>query len=297
MLQLYLSEDPFAWARPFPQEPSNHFLAHWHEIVASAAFYFAIQAASPVVSKRWFGRSYTNLDVKTRLNFDVHVVSMVQCIISIFILLPLWNHPHFQNRLQDPYSSVFGYNGYSGFVSAVSIGYFLWDLYVCLRHFKLFGFGFLLHAFAALYVFVCSLRPYCLPWVPAFLIFELSTPFVNINWFGSRLPKGTISDRVILINGLLLLVTFFLVRIVWGLYAVALLAQDLAQVWHYDRLIFAVVTFVLNGSLDILNILWFSKMLAIAKKKLRGNAPVEVIAEASIPPESVMEVAEAAEAY
>lgn len=107
----------------------------------------------------------------------------------------------------------------------------MWDLFVCIRYFKLFGFSFLFHGAAALYVFVCSLRPYCLPWAPAFLLFELSTPFVNVNWFATRLPAGTISDTVVMINGLLLLATFFFVRIIWGFYAAGLVAYDMYRVF------------------------------------------------------------------
>lgn len=267
---MYLAADPFEWARPFPAEPSSHILAHWHEIAAAALVYFGIQMASPALCTRYWGLAYTNLNAKTRLNFDIHVVSMVQCIVSVVILLPTWFHPHFQNRAADPYSSLYGYNPYTGFVSAVTVGYFVWDMYVCLRHIKLFGVGFLLHAFVALFVFSNSFRPYCMPWVPAFLLFELSTPFVNINWFASRLPAGTVSDRTVAINGVCLLVTFFLVRIVWGFYAVALLAYDMWHVWRHDHWFFPVSTLVLNVSLDVLNVYWFSKMLAIAKKKLLG---------------------------
>ncbi|GEQ68772.1 hypothetical protein JCM33374_g2441 [Metschnikowia sp. JCM 33374] len=265
------TEDPLAWARPFPQSPQSHFAAHWHEIVLSAVFYFSLQAVSPWISRRLFGKAYTGLNHKTKLNFDIHVVSMFQCIVSLVILVPAWGHPHFQNRQLDPHSSIFGYNAYVGFVSSVTIGYFVWDLFVCIKYINLFGAGFLVHAFAALFVFSCTLRPYAMPWTPAFLIFELSTPFVNINWFASRLPAGTISDRVIAINGILLIVVFFLVRIVWGFYAVSIAAYDMYAVAAHDSVFFPISILSLNVALDILNVYWFSKMLAIANKKIRGS--------------------------
>lgn len=265
-----LTDDPLEWARPFPQDPQSFYSRHWHEIVLSTAIYFGIQAASPAVSTRLFGKTYTGLDAKTKLNFDIHVVSMVQCVISIAVIMPGWCHPFIANRVNDPYLSIFGYTPYSGFVSGITIGYFIWDLVVCLLHHKLFGLGFLLHAFAALFVFGVSLKPFCLPWIPSFLLFELSTPFVNINWFASKLPAGTISDRVVAINGLLLLVTFFLVRILWGFYAVVILSIDFYQVLDHVHIFFPLAILTLNGSLDMLNLYWFSKMLAIAKKKLSG---------------------------
>lgn len=265
------TEDPLAWARPFPVNAQSYYAAHWHEIVLSTVIYFCIQAASPAISTRLFGKTYSDLNPKTKLNFDIHVVSMVQCFVSIGIIIPAWYHPYIQNRLDDPYLSVFGYNPYSGFASAITLGYFIWDLVVCSVHMKLFGVGFLLHAFAALFVFGCSLKPFCLPWVPAFLLFELSTPFVNVNWFASRLPAGTISDRVVAINGILLLVTFFLVRILWGFYAVILLALDIYKVREHVHPFFPIAILGLNILLDVLNVYWFSKMVAIAKKKLNGG--------------------------
>lgn len=277
-----LYEDPLAWTRPFPANPTSGFWAHWHEIVASFLFYCGIQAISPYLCTAIFGNKYSALNRKTKLNFDIHVVSMVQCIISVATLVPAWGHEHFQNRASDPYSSIFGYNAYSGFVLAITIGYFIWDLIVCLLYIRLFGAGFLLHAFAALYVFSVGLfKPYCLPWLPAFLLFELSTPFVNVNWFSSRLPAGTVPDKLVLINGVLLLVTFFLVRIVWGFYAVGLVAYDMYRVAHLASWFWPFSILTLNISLDVLNVFWFTKMVAIAKKKARGAKTRPVAKEAA----------------
>lgn len=196
---------------------------------------------------------------------------MVQCLVSIAIIVPGWNNPDWINRQSDAALSIFGYNGYAGFVSAITVGYFVWDLAVCLLHFDLFGFGFLLHAFAAFVVFTCTLRPYCLPWVPAFLLFEASTPFVNINWFASRLPAGTVSDKVVAINGLLLLVVFFVVRILWGFYAVSLVSMDMWATLDQASLFFPAVILGLNMSLNVLNTYWFYKMVMIAKKKFLAS--------------------------
>ncbi|KAK6202599.1 TLC domain-containing protein [Scheffersomyces amazonensis] len=266
-----LTEDPFLKYRPFPAEPANYFEAHWHEAIVSFLFYTIAQQVSKPISAHYFGKTYTSLKYKTKVNFDIHVVSMVQCFISISLLLPMWNHSHWQNRVNDPLNSVVGYTPYGGLVASLTLGYFLWDLMVCLVHFDIFGIGFLFHGFAAAFVFGGSLRPFCNPWIPAFLLFELSTPFVNINWFASRLPAGTFNETFILFNGLALIITFFSVRILWGLYAVSLLANDMFQVWNQIPSFLAVTVLALNASLDFLNIFWFQKMIAIARKKLGGK--------------------------
>lgn len=277
-----LYDDPFADYIPVKFDSQSPFVDHYHEVLGAFLFYTAIQLVSPSVCTFLFGNAYRDMNKKTKLNFDIHVVSTVQCIISVILLIPSWNNVDFQNRAQDPYGSIFGYTPYGGFVTAVTVGYFIWDFIICLFYLRLFGVGFLIHAFAALYVFVVALaHPFCLSWMPAFLLFELSTPFVNINWFASRLPAGVVSDSIIVVNGLLLLFTFFTVRILWGFYAVGLVAYDMYRVRHDVHIFFPITVLALNVSLDSLNVYWFSKMIAIAKKKLRGSKTRPVAKEAA----------------
>lgn len=266
------NEDPFLQYRPFPASPKNYFEAHWHEVAASFLFYLIIQHLLPILLKRYVGKIYTDLNHKTKINFDIHVTAMVQCVLSVLALVPMWNHPMWKNRLTDPHLAVLGYYPYAGFVAAISVGYFVWDLYVCLRYFRLFGAGFLFHAVAALYVFSSCFVPFCLPWIPAFLLFEASSPFVNMNWFASRLPAGTFSDRFVMINGLLLLITFFSVRLVWGFYAVALVAGDMWQVRQHVAMFLPLSILSFNVALDGINAFWFYKMVGIAKRKILGKA-------------------------
>lgn len=195
---------------------------------------------------------------------------MIQCILSVLACGPMWNHPFRLNHDTAPHDAILGYTPYAGLVAAVTIGYFVWDIYVCMRHFLLFGWGFLFHGIAAGYVFVCALGGFCMPWMPAFLLFELSTPFVNINWFASHLPEGTISNTVVMINGVLLLVVFFMVRLVWGVYAVWVVAHDMVAVGLDMNLFLPLSILPLNIMLNALNLYWFYKMLKIAKRKAGG---------------------------
>lgn len=259
-------EDVFLKFRPFPAEPANFFEAHWHEIAASFLFYNAVQWLSPRVSSALLGTKYTALPLKTRINFDIHVVSQVQCIVSILAIVPCWNHPYILNRAVDPQHSILGYYPYGGLVLGISTGYFMWDTYVCAKYYRLFGAGFLLHGVAALYVFGTSFLPFLIPWIPSFLLFELSTPFVNMNWFASKLPKGTFSQKFVIVNGLLLMAVFFSVRILWGFYAVGLLAWDMYRIRHQVHPFWPVMVLSLNALLDVLNVFWFCKMVLIAKK-------------------------------
>lgn len=254
--------DIFLDYRPFISDPKNYYEAHYHEIVASVIFYQVLYLVSPAISQGLFGDNYASLSKKGKKNFDIHIVSMVQCLISIAVIIPLYGNEHLA---QDP---VFHYLPYAGFVSAITIGYFIWDLYICLRFFKMFGLGFLVHAFASLFVFSQTLRPFCLAWVAGFLSFELSTPFVNVNWFISKLPAGTIPFYVQAINGLLLMITFFIVRIIWGFYAIYKVSGQLYSAKDQLPLWLPLSIVGLNIALDALNVYWFKKMVSIAAKKL-----------------------------
>ncbi|EGV66299.1 hypothetical protein CANTEDRAFT_112927 [Yamadazyma tenuis ATCC 10573] len=203
---------------------------------------------------------------------------MVQCVVSLGSILPMWNNQFSLNRVNDTVGSVYGYYPYGGLVASLAIAYFIWDTYVCLRHFSSFGFGFLFHGVAALFVFGSTLQPFCMSWVPSFLLFEASTPFVNVNWFSSRLP-GIVPEKIVVVNGILLLISFFSVRILWGFYAMSLVATDLYRTWGMNHWVFPVGLVVINLSLDALNVYWFYKMLRIAAKKIRGTKSPKSLAK------------------
>lgn len=266
-MSLAFESDFFLQFRPFPEVPSNPFEKHWHEIVGSAAFYQLINISAPWINSLIFGKHYTSItSKKLKTNFDIHVVSSVQCIISILLCIPMFSHRFITEN------PVFGQTDFGGFVASVTIGYFIWDLYVCLKYFQLFGAGFLVHAVSALYVFLTTLIPYMQPYVPVFLIFELSSPFVNINWYASRLPTGTIPEKVVVINGILLMVSFFLVRVVWGFYAAIKAFFICWEVRDQLPAFYIPTVYSLNITLDFLNLYWFTKMVQIAVKKAKGTS-------------------------
>ncbi|ODV87731.1 hypothetical protein CANARDRAFT_193875 [[Candida] arabinofermentans NRRL YB-2248] len=219
---------------------------------------------APFINAKLWGTTYTELTNKKRkINFDIHIVAFIQSLVSIGICIPMFNHPMMHS---DP---VFGSYDFGVFCASITCGYFIWDLfYCCIWHFDLFGFEYLFHAFAALVVFGTSLYPFCLPCVPVFLIFELSSPFVNIHWFLSRVPSGTVSDRFFLINGLLLMTTFFFSRIVWGFYAAVKMFLICYSVKDQLPVYIIPMIFTLNIGLNYLNVVWFTKMVSIASKKM-----------------------------
>lgn len=257
----------------FDIESENLYLRHAHEAVISFFLYQFVlyPVIAPWLNRVLLGKHYEDKSQVEKINFDIHTVSMFQSVVSIFLIWPLLWLPFGMNL-------VTYYNSYASFVSAITAGYFLWDIYVCLKYYKLFGVGFLFHAVAALCIIGLTLRPVCQAWVGRFLLFEASTPFVNINWYITQLARGSTRPVVPtwfnVLNGILLILVFFLVRLVWGFIAVGILIKEMLEVWDEIPLYVSSVILGINISLDLLNIHWFSKMLRIAKKMANGSKRV-----------------------
>ncbi|KAJ4290164.1 hypothetical protein N0V88_006673 [Collariella sp. IMI 366227] len=185
---------------------------HIHEVVGAAVFYTFIQVVvSPVLSDRFFSKYYPRHSRSKKANWDTHVVSLIQSL--IINALALWiMYADDERKAMNYEQRVWGYTGASGLVQALAAGYFVWDLGVTLLNLDIFGLGLLAHAVSALAVYTFGF---------------LSTPFLNIHWFCDKLNMT--GSRVQLYNGVALLATFFLCRLVWGTYQSGVVYVDM---WH-----------------------------------------------------------------
>jgi hypothetical protein len=59
---------------------------------------------------------------------------------------------------------------------------------------------------------------------PTFILYELSSPFLNFHWFFDKVHMT--GSRAQLYNGIVLLVAFFCCRLVWGTYQSVRIYQD-----------------------------------------------------------------------
>ena len=151
---------------------------HIHEIVFFAVMYQLIQTfVSPWLSNALFPYHYNKLSRRSRINWDVHVVSLFQSVVVCLLALSVMradderaamNKPPPGTGLLDRFwgagyeERVWGYTGALGLVQAAGCGYFLWDLVISAVHVDMFGVGMLAHAISALTVFsfgfVCYIR-------------------------------------------------------------------------------------------------------------------------------------------
>ncbi|MCJ1466760.1 hypothetical protein MMC07_005380 [Pseudocyphellaria aurata] len=278
---------PIATALSLPTLP-----LHIHELLLATCTYQLIcTVVAPILSSYFFPRIYPTLPRRTRLNWDVHVVSMVQSIVvNGLALWVMWVDE--ERGAMGWEERVWGYDGAGGMIQGFAAGYFLWDLLVCLRWVDVFGWGMLAHAVAALVVFSLGFRPFVNFYGPTFILYELSSPFLNMHWFFDKVHMT--GSRAQWYNGILLLASFFSCRLVWGTYQSIRVYQDVWAGLHHagfptskrleDEPGADVMRFAKEGSvpvwlactylgsnvvLNTLNFYWFGKMIETVKKRFR----------------------------
>lgn len=143
---------PYADALSLSTLPS-----HIHEVLFAFSLYtFIALVVSPALSIALTGDRYKNLNRRTRINWDVHVVSFFQsiiiCAISLYIILNDEERKSWRGseRWEE---RIWGYSGLSGMCQSFALGYFLWDLVMCAVYVNIFGWGMLAHAISATSVF------------------------------------------------------------------------------------------------------------------------------------------------
>lgn len=124
---------------------------HLHIVLGAAIFYQLIFILSPLLCSPF--KSYTTLRTRSKINWDIHLVSMVQSILICWLAYLALGDPKLKA------DRVFGYSPFGADVSALACGYFVWDTYVSVRYVRLFGVGFALHGIASLAVFLFGFVP------------------------------------------------------------------------------------------------------------------------------------------
>ena len=124
---------------------------HIHEVLAAFLVYHSINVyLAPWISSRLCPSVYPQLGRRAKINWNVHVVSLVQS--SFINTLALWILWTDEERMQmDLQARIWGYTGAGGMLQGFAAGYFLWDLVVSTDVGTL-GWGSLAHAISALVV-------------------------------------------------------------------------------------------------------------------------------------------------
>jgi hypothetical protein len=122
---------------------------HADQILISASIYQSLfSTISPIVSRNLFPTTYPKFPAKTRANWDSRVVGIAQAVfICSKALTVILTDPSRQNSTVQ--SRLWGYSAATGTVQAYAAGYFLWDIYVSARYWRLFGPTAFVHAVSA----------------------------------------------------------------------------------------------------------------------------------------------------
>ncbi|KAF3119465.1 hypothetical protein TWF703_003341 [Orbilia oligospora] len=221
---------------------------HFHEVVGAFLLYHVTNVyLSPLISPLLFPKTYRSFNKRNRINWDIHVVSLVQstliCIVSLYAMFV-----DRERSEMDAKQRVWGYTGLLGMTQAFGAGYFLWDL----------------------------MRPFVNYYAPTFLLYELSSPFLNFHWFMDKLEMT--GSTLQLVNGICLLVVFFSCRLVYGTYSSFRVGSDIYLAWQNPPrdivqqgrsvpawLALSYVTS--NLVLHFLNFYWFGKMVDALRRR------------------------------
>ncbi|ODA78126.1 hypothetical protein RJ55_06729 [Drechmeria coniospora] len=262
---------------------------HIHEVLAAAIGYTLVfWPISPIVSKLLASKHYVKLSPQKRLNWDAHVVSMFQS--TLIIILASWVMlVDDDRRAMNWEERVWGYTGAAGMIQALAAGYFVWDLIITSWNIDVFGFGTLAHAISALFVYIFGFRPFLNYYGCIFILWELSTPFLNIHWFMDKI--GMTGSRMQLYNGFLLLFSFFCCRLIYGTYQSVLAFRDTwaaidrhpTQHLHNSTVMafatdessvpmwLGAVYLASNLTLNSLNFYWFVMMIRAVRKRFEPS--------------------------
>ena len=152
--------------------------------------------------------------------------------------------------------------------SAFTVGYFLWDLCVCLLDFGNYGAAFLVHAIVCLSSFSLGLTPIMQGYAPIFLMYEGSTVFLNAHWL---LEKTGAPKWLMMLNDGLLVLAFFGIRLVWGgWWSMTIVADIYWQRRDVPRLAAGVIGIGVI-CMCVLNNFWFVKIVLSVRRALAKN--------------------------
>ncbi|OMJ28598.1 putative TLC domain-containing protein [Smittium culicis] len=198
------------------------------------------------------------------------VVSQIHAVYAVLFCIPIF----FEKDLVN--DRVFGISQYAMKVYGVSLGYFIWDAITTTVNVSLGGIGFALHGICCVLVFALAYRPSLQYYGAVFLMFEISTVFLNNKKFISVAKPFFTPQNIAYVstaNDLLFLISFFIVRIVLGPYFSYNVFADLfdakASIPNWIIGFYFSTNFILN----CLNFFWFYKIANIAAKRIGLSKP------------------------
>lgn len=207
-----------------------------------------------------------SVEESIRIKWGHMLTSTFHCLITIWWSTYLWYSKTLATTLE---SRVHGYLPIYGNLMAFTIGYFLFDFSLCVYHVRMYGYGFIIHAILGIVSMSLSLRPCMMYPASRFLIFELSTLFVNSHWIIEKLGYG--GTKLILVNDIIGFLIYVVVRLIFGPYLTYRFASDLYAERHRIKITFSILASLGHLTTHTLNFYWFFKLLKSVTKSMNST--------------------------
>lgn len=159
---------------------------------------------------------------------------------------------------------TYGYDKQAADVYSIALGYFIWDAAVSILY---DGLGFIAHGVLCMTAFTLTFHPVFQYDGLGFLLWELSTPFLNIHWFLDKLNMTGSTAQ--LVNAAFLLSTYVGARLTFGVYNSYSWFMHTNFVQHTPPIPISIKLFFMIGNvtLNCLNFFWFRAMVRAVQKR------------------------------
>ncbi|QRV85859.1 TLC domain protein [Ceratobasidium sp. AG-Ba] len=257
-----------------------HLPEHFGTIAYSFGTFTLVYILSALLSPMIAPQTYPLLSRKTKHSWNVHAVSMAHAM----VIGPMALHRLFVLPKVESLEKAFGWEESMGRLHGIAVG-FVWDtIESILAQVEI---GFVIHGLSCALIFGLSYRPFMAFYGPSALVWELSTPFLNafklnyLHWLccpGNKwyLDKLQMTGGLLqAINGFILLGLFFAVRVCYGIYMSLDFFHTLLEVRNTIPVSLALTYGGGNLALNMLNLFWFTKMIAALRKRFpKPKAPI-----------------------
>ena len=238
-------------------------------ILGSAVTFEALSrpATLQAVLPEWVLAKYKALSKKDARDLEIAFASTIHALITSLVSLTVILAPDSGVGIGE-LSRLYGYSSRAQAMFGVSSGFFLWDLFTLLSDRSQFDWGFLLHGIVCFSVYILGQFPVFHYYGSGFLLFELSTPFLNLR--KALLAMGEKGSPLFAKTEQAFGLAFFVVRLVFGVPMSLFFLRDVVNLLrderrHNKR---ALQFFLLaNISMCALNVYWFRAMWLKAKRK------------------------------
>ncbi|KAJ2393339.1 hypothetical protein GGI05_002447 [Coemansia sp. RSA 2603] len=231
---------------------------YWPRVFVSAALFELVFRLGFVLTPVLFPSSWGRLKKVERYKWCVRLASSAHAVYMVTRALVVIANTKLRSN------PLHGYDPVAESAFSVTVGYFLWDIIDTYKHIDIAGIGFMAHAVMAFGVYLLSFAPFLQYYGACFMMFEVSTLFLNIHL---SLEDLGLQDAIMyFINGTALVSSFFFARIVYGTILSINVWKGIASSEIPINPLISVFVKLANLTLMGLSYYWFSVIIVTAKR-------------------------------